>query len=255
MPSLLTQEAVVVRACNGFSKTVPIYGSSPGGTQSLLVAAGAASNWRRGGFVKGPPSVLETGVSEYLVTNVDAFCTLGAQPILIAEVFNMGTLDIGANTFVDGVAAPTVKEAGVTRQVPLMLFAEVSNAAGLTGSSNQITFTYVNQDGTGGRIPVTQTLTNTSPRYSIGVPVLQSPDTGVLDITAASRPAGTTPGGTIDFLGIRPIYHVGAVSGFSHAPLNEGVPYRLAAGANVGVFLGTTTAAGVLGAITYVGAP
>lgn len=118
----------------------------------------------------------------------------------------LGTLNMATGAFTDGVAMPTnrkhfMNRAGV-QVASLMPVCRVS--AAVTATAPVITTTYVNEDGTGSRT-CTMTLPNNAALNScfLMAPHLQTGDTGIRDITAATRSVGSA--GTIQLHGLLPL--------------------------------------------------
>jgi len=152
------------------------------------------------------PGALPTGVTSFIPLSAHGALSTGGS-ILIARMTKFGELDISgaSGTFTDSDAAPTLTELGVSRQTPLCPLIHVKNTINATPGS--FTFTYTDQDGNTGNVSNSFTITASANTKLCQVPTLTSTsgDTGIIDITAASRTGGTTPTGVLEFWGMAPI--------------------------------------------------
>jgi len=156
------------------------------------------------GETKALPNPLPTDVTAYLVTRISA-AQSSAGSLLLGKLINLGSLDISgaSGTFTDGSAMPTITELGTSNITASAVFVEVTTA--LSGAPGSFTITYVDQDGNAAETTTAQALGASAPVRSGGWVVLNSPDWGARDITAAARSGGTTPTGTIKFWGMIPL--------------------------------------------------
>jgi hypothetical protein len=165
----------------------------------------------RRAYTKPFPS-LPSGVTKYRVLGATGQASNTGVPLAIGcsiyKAYNLGSLTLGdgaggASSFADGVAMPTVTQLGNSVVQNAVVIAEVTTA--LTATPGNYTFTYKNQAGTGGQTSETISPVGSAPVRSMGYCGLATGDTGVQDITASSRAAGTNPGGVIKFWGVVPV--------------------------------------------------
>lgn len=181
-------------------KRFPLYGEIAA-TLTGPIGTTGVFNHHVLGYMEALPS-LPSGVTAYIPTR--CVYALHATPVslAVARLTNMGSIDISgaSGTFTDGNAAPTVTECGVSRQRALSLWVEPEVA--LSSLPGLLSVTYVDQSGNAAEATAVQTLTASAALRGFGPIVLNQPDTGVLDVTAATRSGGTTPTGTLRFWGI-----------------------------------------------------
>ena len=201
-----------------------------------------------------------TGVTGYIPTSI--YVETGsntAASILFAQMINLGSIDISgaSGTFTDGSTMPTKTELGVSRKVPGCVFREVTTA--LNAAPGSLTITYKDQDENTAETTTAQTLGNSSVVGNSGFIALNSPDTGVTDITAATRSAGTTPTGVIKFWGIIPIglvSHMGGAVAFGEYKnliTSSFIFNRLPASTQLGAFFLNSAAKNAKGRVYFVG--
>ena len=202
-----------------------------------------------------PTKSLPTGVTAYIPTEVTVTTQTQGIPIIVAEMVDMGSLDISgaSGTFTDGLSMGTKTEGGTVSNLYSSVMVEVATV--LNATPGNFTVTYIDQDGNAGEVTTTHTLTASALAGSGSWLSLNLSDCGVRDITAASRSAGTTPTGVLKFWGIKPICVVPS-GGPNVAPfsmLNNGIIRRLPAGANIMLIYAGTLASGVFANIKIVG--
>jgi hypothetical protein len=151
---------------------------------------------------------------------------------------------------------PTVTELGTSRVMASAVIAEVTTALNATPGSLQITYT--DQDGNTSQSNTAVALTASAVVGTCAFVNLAAGDTGVRDISAATRSAGTTPTGVIKFWGLVPIALVSTALGDNPEKMNlitqNFNPIRLGAGDVVRVFpTVSATAKRVFGMINLVG--
>lgn len=202
---------------------------------------------------------LPSGVTNYIPTRVSAFSQQGSNwALLFAWLIDLGSINISgaSGTFTDGSAMPTVTEAGVSRVMDSAMIAVVDTA--LNATPGTLTVTYTDQDGNS-QTTAAHTMVASSIAGSASPMRLVSPDTGVRDITAAARAAGTTPTGVVRFYGVIPITTISPFqsstvycenlvgpSGFN--------PVRQGGSALLGIFaLNNTAAKTVIGCVDFLG--
>jgi hypothetical protein len=199
---------------------------------------------------------LPTGVTAYIPTTINLSSTILSN-FLVAKVINLGSIDISgaSGTFTDGSAMPTITELGTSRVTCSAVIAEVTTALNATPGS--LAITYTDQDGNS-QSTTAQSMTASSTTGNIGYIFLNAGDSGVRDITAATRSAGTTPTGVIQFWGVIPL----AMVSCSQADIPEKInmitqhfsPIRLGAGDDIRVIsTGTSSAKRVIGIMNLVG--
>lgn len=203
MAAITTVDALIARQSNEYEKRLNL--DEHFATARVSTTTSASSlGMHRFGYIEAVPGSLETGVTSYIPLEISVNSTL-APPILIAEMFNMGNINLATNTFTDGVAMPTRTQGGVSNQTFSPVIMEFTNAAGGNATPGNLTITYTNQAGTGSKSSGSMALGASAPQGSGSLMVLASGDTGVQDITAAAQSGGTTPTGTITFWGFLPL--------------------------------------------------
>jgi len=253
--ALASYNDILNRVGGGYAQWQPMWGEMPAASVAF---SGNASSWQRIGFTADMVSGLPSGVTDYLIASA-YFSTNRQDGYLLAKLVNLGSLDISgaSGTFTDGSAMPSEIELGnSTATISGPVIAEVTTA--LNSNAGTFTITYKNQAGTGSQVSVSQTLPNSAPIRSAGWVTLASGDSGVQDITAAARAAGSSPTGVVKFWGAIPLgilmspgsnqlsYRNFLTSGFN--------PYSLGAGDTVGMFsMGGTHTRAVSGGLFIVG--
>lgn len=197
---------------------------------------------------------LPTGVTSYKLTG-GSLLTSTASSFILAECVNLGSLDISTNVFTDGSTMPTKTEGNTSRTIDGMVFMEVTTA--LNATPGTITITYVDQNGNAAETTASQTLTASAAVGTVAMFPLNTPDTGVRDITAALRSAGTTPTGVVRFWGIIPIHIFSNQSIVTSETFNDltgtPAPVTLSASSALHLFSTVTTAKGVLSSLFFMG--
>lgn len=254
MAAITTVQGLLSRISNQYDKTVTIYLDNPTTRTTVVNSQTYYPTAPRLGYIESIPSSLETGVTAYIPTEVTLNSST-SMPAMLCEMIDMGSLNLGTNTFTDGAAAPTRTYLGTSRQLPVQLWIECTTAANATPGN--ITFTYVDQDNNTAETSSSQAVTASATRGSGSFATLNSTDWGVLDITAAAQSGGTTPSGVIKFWGVIPISYIlpGILaSGASDILPENGNFMRLGSSAQLGVIsIGTTTASSTHGHIRMVG--
>jgi hypothetical protein len=255
MAAITTVQGLLSRISNQYDKTVNIYldnattRTTTVNSQSYIVTA------PRIGYIKSVPSSLETGVTAYIPTELNVTSSTG-MPAMFCEMVDMGSLNLGTNTFTDGSAAPTRTYLGTSRSLPMQLWIECTTAANATPGN--ITFTYVDQDNNTAEASTSQAVTASATRGSGSFGTLNSTDWGVLDITAASQSGGSSPTGVLKFWGLIPISYFfisvnNIVSTVDIFPENGNFT-RLGSSSQLGLIsINTTTASSAYGFIRMVG--
>ena len=255
--SIQTVDGLIARISSGYEKTSHLYANSAV-TRSGCFSGGATLV--RGGFVQSVPGSLESGVSAYLPTEFNIASSTSTQGgnVILAELIDLGSIDTSgaSGTFTDGSVMPTRTELGVSRQIAGPVWCEVE--AALNSNAGSLTVTYTDQDGNTSQSSGAVTLANSAPIHSGSLLPLATGDTGVVDITAASRAAGSSPSGTVRFWGIIPIaMSVATPSGVGIVEdlINSGMVRRLGAGSKLAVlyFSSSLTASSMFGSIRMVG--
>lgn len=254
--SLTRFDQFVANIAAGYWASQPIYGDQQSSTSALL----SGLSCYRVGVTKTLPSPLPTGVLSYIPTRISINMTglTAAQP-LIAKVVNLGSIDISgaSGTFTDGSAMPTITECGVSRITSGIVIAEVTTA--LSATPGSLTITYKDQDNNTAETTTAQSLTGSAPVGDCGFIVLNTGDTGVTDITAATRSSGSSPTGVIRFWGIIPLAMINIPTASAGAGNMDNLltgsfnPYRLGAGDTIKQFSINTSAHSVMGDIFFVG--
>lgn len=250
MAGVTSYDAVINRISNGKSFDIQVIGESAAAPANIT--AGSVTVTRVGSNVTLPS--VPAGTTDYkilagmLITNV-------AFPVMIYKLVNLGTLNIGTNTFTDGSAMPTV---GGTQSSGICIV-EVTTA--LNATPGAFTATYVNQAGTGGKVSTSSSLTASAAVGQCGILRFAAGDNALQDITAATQSGGTTPSGVLQFWGCLPIATLLGNSGTTgNLPntfnnLTSAFNFLpLAAGDKVGFFSTTSASAtGFMGSFTVLG--
>jgi hypothetical protein len=211
--------------------------------ENQVASVNLASNLmacQRLGKCKQMPDPLPTGVTNYIVTRISCACSTSAQAMLFARLVNLGSIDIGTNTFTDGVAMPTRSELGSSIPSASPIIIEVTTALNATPGS--ITTTYIDQDGNAAQATSAIALSASMPAGSSGYLTLGSNDWGVQDITNVVQSGGTTPSGVVKLWGVIPIAFMPASAAVSTSHqdnlLTSGFnPQRFGAGIEIGSFV------------------
>lgn len=259
MAAITTVQGLLSRISNQYDKTAVL--SLDNATTRTTVVNGSTQvpTAPRIAYIESVPSSLETGVTAYIPTEFNINLS-ASMPAMLCEMIDMGSLNLGTNTFTDGSAAPTRTFLGTSRSLPMQLWIECTTAANATPGN--ITFTYVDQDNNTAETSSSQAVTASATKGSGSFATLNSTDWGVLDITAAAQSGGTTPSGVLKFWGIIPITYVSpgaTIAGTGGSPMTDIFPEngnftRLGSSAQLGVIsLGTTTAISSYGYIRFVG--
>ena len=260
MAKILTYDDIINRIAGGFSSVQPIYDTQ---LTNIVAFGGNSANYARAGYTKDMPSTsLPTaeGVSAYMLTGCSIFDTdtNSSTALIICKLTNLGSLNIATPTFTDGSAMPTVTELNVSRVSSGPVFMEVTTA--LSANPGSITITYTDQDGNSTETTTAQSLGASAPLHSGGFINLNTGDSGVRDITAATRTGGSSPTGVVKFWGVTPITLLGKSSirsggGFDNLVTADFNPIRLLASDQLGVIMmvGGTGARGTMGMLTFVG--
>lgn len=203
-----------------------------------------------GGFTVPAPTSPVTGFycSRLKMVGEDALTTLMA-----AYATNLGSINMNTGTFTDGSAMPTrtVKGSSVTTSGQ-MVVAVVTTA--VTATTPLVTITYTDQDGNTGNsaamtLPTSPALNSVFNVY----PHLATGDTGIRDITAVTKSAGTA--GVITFYGLHiinvsPIQSSAAINRYPHVARGI-VPWVCSGGDNIQFYrTGATTTSDILATFT-----
>jgi len=215
---------------------------------------------QRAGSMVAMPNPLPTGVTAYIPTMVTGVSSLTTLTFLVGKLINLGSIDISgaSGTFTAGNAMPTKTELGVSRQVWSPLIIEVTT--GLNATPGTLTVTYKDQDGNAAEAASAVSLGASAPVFSSGIVPLNTGDIGVTQITNATRGAGTTPTGVVQFWGMsdpialfpaNPALNGPAVANLMTSAFH---PVRLGAGDQIGVFIiGSNATKSTFGFISFVG--
>lgn len=254
MAAITTVQGLLSRISNKYDKTVPIYFDVGANRTTAVGSQTYYPLAPRLGYIETNPSSFETGVTAYIPTEITINVS-ASMPAMVCEMIDMGSLNLGTNTFTDGAAAPTRTYLGTSRALPVQLWIETTTA--LNATPGNITFTYVDQDNNTAETSASLAATASSTKTSGSFATLNSPDWGVLDVTAAAQSGGTSPTGVIKFWGIIPISYTlpaAIISGSTDILPENGNFTRLGTSAQLGVIsLGTTTAMSTHGYIRMVG--
>lgn len=254
MAAITTVQGLLSRISNQYDKTVPIYLDNPTTRTTVLNSQTYYPTAPRIGYIESNPGSFETGVTAYIPTEVTLNVST-SMPSMVCEMIDMGSLNLGTNTFTDGAAAPTRTYLGTSRSLPMQLWIECTTA--LNATPGNVTFTYVDQDNNTAEASTSQAATASATKGSGSFATLNGNDWGVLDITTASQSGGTSPSGVIKFWGVIPISYIlpAAIGAAASDILPENGNFmRLGTSAQLGVIsLGTTTATSSHGFIRMVG--
>lgn len=155
------------------------------------------------GFIKNTRSSLPSGITSFIPSTLYVNSTVSSDVIMLAEMLDMGSLNIATPTFTDGSAWGTKTELGASINMASAILMEVT--AALNATPGTITVTYVDQDGNTAETTASITPTASAVAGTGGYVPLNTGDWGARDITTATRTGGTTPSGTIRFWGVRPL--------------------------------------------------
>lgn len=202
------------------------------------------------------PSVLPSGVTAFIPAELSiqtsALFNTGAQ-VLIAEMIELGSLNIATNVFTDGSAMPTRTVFGTSTQLISPVYVEWDSSAP-TGTGRSITITYVDQDGNAAETTSNFVINNGSAQWAGGTFPLNLGDWGAKDLTGASLVAGSGTG-TLKFYGLVPVvmFTSGVSGGLTTIVdlINMGIVRRLGANAKLGLF-GATLAASASSFVGYI---
>lgn len=254
MAVVTTYDGLLTRIGNGYWRVFPF--DSVTKTQCSTSAPNSSFGVMQKMFGQYTIPTLESGVTAYLPTKVMLGSKDNAGVFFLCRMTNLGSLNLGTNTFTDANAMPTVTEMNSSQQRAGPVFAEVTTAR--DGNAAAFNITYKDQDNntaeTGGNVTVT---TNAAVGQGCWC-ALNSPDWGVRDITAAARASGTGTG-VLKFWGLEPIVQLlspgsgkGSVDDMVMQTLNI---FPLSAGDVIGAFNMTTTAqtGSINGMVYFVG--
>lgn len=180
--------------------------------------------------------------------------------MMIGIEYDLGTLTVSGNSYVDGVAMPTKAVAGSSITTAASYVMAVVTTT-LTATTPVLTFNYTNQAGTTGRSG-TITLPSNPVAGSIFMltPHLQSGDTGIRNLSASS-PNGlsisTGSAGVIKVYGVLPLCVGGMPTSYTptHAdPLAVcNVPYKIESGETLAFYrFGTTSSTMAMAALNFI---
>jgi len=260
MAPISSYNDIITRVGGNYYACEPIYGETQATTGIFVTNTGPMC---RLFDTAALPNPLPSGVSSYVPTFIQARVEAAVgNAVLFTQAVNLGSLNIGTNTFTDGSAMPTVTELGNSNATWGPVLVEITT--GLNATPGNFTITYVDQDGNAAETTsnIAMPTTNNGIR-TVGWVTLNSTDVGVRDITAAAQNAGTTPSGVIRFWGVRPIGQSFTTTSIgvlmSENLLSSGFIWsELGAGEQpigFSVINGTTqTAKAASGAIYYIGA-
>lgn len=251
---LTTYNQFIERISNGYYLQQPLWSEQ----QTILVVSGSnLLTMQRLGRSKALPDPLPTGVTKYIITRVSVVSSIVAPSFLCGQLINLGSLDISTPTFTDGVAMPTQTELGNSNATYSPVLLEVTTA--LNATPGNMTVTYVDQNGNSAETTASFALGASAPITSGGWVHLNTGDVGVQDITTATRTAGTTPTGVVQFWGILPLCLMLA-SPATTTSLQENLltgafnPLRFGVGVDIGGFIiGNSAAKAMFGELFIVG--
>jgi hypothetical protein len=176
--------------------------------------------------------------------------------MLVAELINLGSLNISTNVFTDGSAMPTRTELNASNATASPIIAEITTA--LNATPGNVTVTYVDQDGNTAEATTAQALPVSGPIHDAGYIALNGQDWGARDITTATRTGGTTPTGTVKFWGLLPLALISSTPVAQQAVKANLLTgdfnlSRLGAGATIGVFSNSSATRAMLGDVYFIG--
>lgn len=255
MTAIRSFDDIIARVGGGYWRQQPIWGEL---TATSVTFGGNQSSYSRIGWSQLMPGSLPTGVTGFICTSVAFASSTAGINCIIAYLVNLGSLDISGPTFTDGSTMPTVTECGVSRKLASSIMCEVTTA--LNATPGTVTVTYKDQDDNTAEANTAQTLPASAPVGSAGLISLNAGDWGAVDITTATRGAGTTPTGVIKFWGLIPVTMFMSANVNPAIPVSEDLisvaPHLFNAGINyeIGVFGSNNAAAKALaGSVFFVG--
>lgn len=254
---LKNYQDIVARAFSGYCHKQRINGEIQ--TTTTLVVTTDNSGSQRCGDTKALITPYPSGVTGYILSAIKSLnCSTSSLTCVIGKMVDLGSLNIGTNTFTDGSQMPTYTALGVSKQFASPIFIEVTTALNATPGS--ITVTYVDQDGNTAEAAASQNLTGSAVANSVGFVRFNANDWGAIDITDATQSGGTSPSGVIKFWGMVPMYMGPVVSntaqiGINHNNLTDSISaFRFANGDVIGCFiLFSTVTKAMEGWLNFVG--
>jgi len=165
------------------------------------------------------PASFGGGVSQGFCTACQMCCEDATSHFIAGLAYKLGSIDMNAGTFTDGVAMPTkIVDKVSVLTASQMAFCFVS--AALTATTPVITITYTDQDGNGSASAALTLPTSPALGSAFFIdPHLANGDTGIRDVTNITKSAGTV--GTLDIYGFLLIGTSGQTQNFEavHAPM------------------------------------
>lgn len=206
MATVQSLDDIFARIGGGYTKTQQVWGEqsgSPGGN----VFSAQNNSWCITGWSDDMPGSLPTGVTAFIPASVFLHTnTSGGAglPVIVAKAIELGSFNVGTNTFTDGSAMPTQTVGGNSLQIASPVMAEITTV--LNGTPGSITITYVDQSGNASETTAAAALSGSAAVGSCGFIPLNTGDWGVRDISAAARTGGSSHSGVIRFWGLVPFF-------------------------------------------------
>lgn len=243
MAAVTTFDGLLARISNEYDETFHTYGENSAG-RGRLTSGTADITCVQFGWSKAVPGSLPTGVTAYIPVEIALNMSVGTVGhILVAEMINLGNINMNGGSFTDGAAMPTRTELGQSNQIPSPILAVATTALNATPGTYAVTYT--DQSGNTGNSTGTLTPAASSVVGSAALLPLAAGDWGAIDITNATKPgAGTTPSGVITFYGVIPLAFVPVAVSIASVEdtINSGIIRRLGSSAQIGYFwLGTSS--------------
>lgn len=199
---------------------------------------------------------MPTGVTGFKLTNATLYSNIITAPIFCVKLVNLGSHDIGTNTYTDGSTMPTVTEGGVSRRTYGGILQVVTTAFDANAAS--WTITYRDQDNNIAPVSPAMPKTVSAVIGTAGFATLNTGDYGATDISGAATTSGTGTG-VVTFYGVVPLgtfspilQVVGTAMQFNNLT-DSPCPPILSAGDEIYLLTTTTSAKGYRGTLTFIG--
>lgn len=252
--ALSSHNSFVSRIAAGFVKRQCIYGENQAITSTTLLV-GSTFPLHKISVTQAMNGSLPSGVTSFIPTCAQMFCTTTFGPVLVAKLIDLGNLNIATPTFTDGSNMGSDTVAGQTLSRASAVIAEVTTV--LNATPGNLGITYVDQDGNTAEATTVTALTTIAVVGTCAWVPLNSPDWGVRDITTATRTGGTTPTGVVQFWGLVPIgmLYINAETQPGFRDFITTAPNIVKLGINdvIGFIAGATVVRGEHGSIQLVG--
>lgn len=234
------------------------HGLSPGSGTAATTSSGGATITRYAQTISLP--TFGSGVTGAHLTYCRMAALTSNVSMMIGIEYNLGTLTVSGNSYVDGVAMPTKTVAGSSITTAASYVMAVVTTT-LSATTPVLTFNYTNQAGTTGRSGTITLPTNAAVGSAfLLTPHLQSGDTGIRNLSASgpnglSISAGTS--GVVSVRGVLPLCIGGMPTTYTPThpdPLAVcNVPYKIESGETLAVYrFGATTQTMCMAALNFI---